>query len=357
MKVLIDIGHPGHVHYFRNLIKIMESEGHQFQIVARDKEVVFKLLDYFNIPYKSRGKGGKGVIGKLIYIFLADFRIYKIALKFKPDLFLSFSSTYAGHVAFLLNRPHVVFDDTEHAKFEHIMYKPFAESIITPSCFYKPMGKKQVFFDGYMEMCYLHVNYFKPNPYVLRLLQVKENEKFVIIRFVSFEAGHDIGHHGLDYKAKIILIEEIQKHVKVIISSESYLPKEIEKFKINIPPEMLHDALAYSALYIGEGGTTASEAAILGIPAIYINSLPLMGYLQDEEKAGLLFHLNDPKHILSKALQIIKDPYSSEKFKLMNAELLKSKIDVTAFMIWLIETYPESTKIIRENPNYQFRFK
>jgi len=27
MKILIDIGHPAHVHYFRNFIKMMESNG------------------------------------------------------------------------------------------------------------------------------------------------------------------------------------------------------------------------------------------------------------------------------------------------------------------------------------------
>lgn len=356
MKILIDIGHPGHVHYFRNLIQTMQSDGHQFQIIARNKEVVFKLLQYYQIPYKSRGKGGKGFFGKLLYLFIADFYIFKISLNFKPDLFLSFSSTYAGHVAFILNKHHITFDDTEHAKFEHLMYKPFAKYVITPSCFYKNMGKKHIVFDGYMELCYLHPNHFKPNKNVLKLLKIKENEKFVIFRFVSWEAGHDFGQHGVDKTAKTILINEIQKHAKVIISSESHLPKEFEKFSFHIPPEMLHDVLAYSTLYIGEGGTTASEAAILGIPAIYINSLPLMGYLKDEEKAGLLFHLNDPKLILSKALEIIKDPLSSEKFKSMNAKLLKNKIDVTLFMIWFIENYPESAKILNDNPNFQLIF-
>jgi predicted glycosyltransferase len=237
------------------------------------------------------------------------------------------------------------------------MYKPFAESIVTPLCFYKVMGKKQIFFDGYMELCYLHANYFKPNPNVLKLLKVKENEKFVIIRFISWEAGHDIGHHGIDYNTKLILINEIQKYAKVIISSESGLPKEIEKYKINFPPEMLHDALSYAALYIGEGGTTASEASILGVPAIYINPLPLMGYLKDEEKAGLLFHLNDSKLILSKSLEILNDPFSSEKFKFKNEELLNNKIDVTAFMVWFIENFPLSSTTIREDTDYQYKFR
>jgi len=356
MKILIDIGHPGHVHYFRNFIKEMERRGNEFLIIARDKEVTFKLLDFYEIPYKQRGKGGKGFIGKLLYILIADFRILRYAIRFKPDIFLSFSSTYAGHVAFILNKPHVVFDDTEHAKLEHIMYKPFAKSIITPSCFYKKLGQKQIFFNGYMELCYLHKKRFTPCIDIFDLLQISKNEKYIIVRFVAWEAGHDIGQHGLNYRSKIKLVNELNNYARVFISSESELPEELEKFRISIPPQKLHDALSFCYLYIGEGGTTASEAAILGIPALYINSLPLMGYLNDEKNAGLLFHLNNPEEILDKAIEILKTQNSKEIFYDKSQIFLIDKIDVTAFMVWFFENYPDSLNIMKETPNYQDQF-
>ncbi len=37
--------------------------------------------------------------------------------------------------------------------------------------------------------------------------------------------------------------------------------------------------------------------------------------------------------------------------------MLSDKIDVTAFMIWFIENYPESVKIMKDHPDYQSRFK
>jgi uncharacterized protein len=357
MRILIDIGHPGHVHYFRNFVRIMKGKGHEFLIIARDKEVTFKLLDFYKIPYKQRGKGGKGFIGKLLYIMIADFRIYKNAIRFKPDIFLSFSSTYAGHVAFILSRPHIVFDDTEHAKFEHLMYKPFANAIITPSSFYKKLGKKQVFFNGYMELCYLHSNQFIPDQNILKLLQVLKDERYIIVRFVSWEAGHDFGQHGFDYNSKINIVHELNKYARVFISSESVLPKELEKFRISIPPHKLHDALKFSILYIGEGGTTASEASILGIPALYVNSLPLMGYLKDEKDAGLLFHLIKSDEVLLIAKEILEMEDSKEIFYGKSQKLLKDKIDVTEFMVWFIENYPDSFKVMKENPDYQDRFR
>jgi len=36
---------------------------------------------------------------------------------------------------------------------------------------------------------------------------------------------------------------------------------------------------------------------------------------------------------------------------------LSTKIDPTAFMVWFIENYPESFRIMKEDPGYQERFK
>lgn len=357
MKILIDIGHPGHVHYFRNFVKEMEKKGHLFLIIARDKEVTFKLLDFYKIPFKPRGKGGKGLIGKLFYILVADLLILRHASRFKPDLFLSFSSTYAGHVAFILNKPHIVFDDTEHATFEHLMYKPFATAILTPACFYKELGKKHIFFNSYMELCYLHPNHFFPDKDILNLLQLSDNEKYIIIRFVSWEAGHDFGQHGLDHNSKMEIVRELTKYARIFISSESSVPEELERYRIAIPPEKLHDALSFCSLYLGEGGTTASEASILGIPSIYVNSLPLMGYLKDEQDSGVLFHISESSDVILRASEILNMQNAKDIFKENSKELLKDKIDVTAFMVWFIENFPASNMIMKENPDYQNRFK
>ena len=44
MRILIDIGHPAHVHYFKNFNVQMKSKGHTILFVARDKEVTIELL-------------------------------------------------------------------------------------------------------------------------------------------------------------------------------------------------------------------------------------------------------------------------------------------------------------------------
>ena len=37
--------------------------------------------------------------------------------------------------------------------------------------------------------------------------------------------------------------------------------------------------------------------------------------------------------------------------------MLSEKIDVTAFMVWFVENYPESVEIMKKNPDYQLRFQ
>ena len=356
MKILIDIGHPAHVHYFRNFIKIMENKGHKFLITSRNKEIEHYLLNSYNIPFIGRGKGEKSVFGKIIYLLKADYLIFKYALKFKPDIFLSFGSTYAGHVAFLRKKQHIAFDDTEHAKYEHLMYKPFTNVILTPSCFNKNMGKKQIRFDGYMELCYLHPNRFTPDASVLDLLEVKQDEKYVIMRFVSWNASHDIGQSGLNIERKHEIVKELSKYAKVFISSEGELPEDLQKYQIKTHPEKMHDALAFATLFVGEGATMASECACLGTPAIYVNSLTA-GTLEEQERYRLLFGFRNSEGVIEKAIELLNTPNLKQEFQQRRQKMLSDKIDVTAFMVWFVENYPESAKIMKENPEYQWRFR
>ena len=114
---------------------------------------------------------------------------------------------------------------------------------------------------------------------------LSENDKFFILRFVSWDATHDIGHKGISLENKRKLIDILKIHGKVIITSEKTLDEEFEKYRMSVSPTKMHDLLFYASLYIGEGGTMASECVVIGTPAIYINSLN-MGYLM-EEKLGL----------------------------------------------------------------------
>lgn len=344
MRILIDIGHPAHVHYFKNFIKIMKKKDHSFCLVSRDKEVTLNLLNSYKIPYISRGTGAKGIIGKFLYLFKGNFIIYKTAKKFKPDIMLSFASPYAAQVSFLLRIPHISFTDTEHAKLGNLAFSLFTETIITPECFPKSFRNNHIKFNGYMELTYLHPKYFKPDITIYEDLGIDKNQRYIIIRFVSWEASHDIGKDKLDHNSKIKLVKRLAEKYKVFISSESKLPIEIQKYAIHIDPIKMHDALNYSSLFIGEGATMASECAMLGVPSIYVNSLECATCNEQEKKYGLLYNYRNINGVIDKAINILtnvdKKSYITNKNNMIN-----DKIDVTNFMVQFIDKYPKSKRI------------
>jgi len=236
MKIFIDIGHPAHVHLFKNFVKEMENRQHKIFVSARDKECSLNLLNYYKIKYVNRGTGSVALIGKGINLIKIDLFLYKLARKFKPDILIGVNNPYIAHVAWLLKKPSYIFNDTEYAKLSNIITYSFATKIITPSCFKKNLGRKQIRYNGYHELAYLHPKYFKPNPYILKKLRLKKGETFIILRFVSWGASHDIWQGGLSLETKRKMIEELSKYAKIFISSEGGLPDDLRKHQIKTSP-------------------------------------------------------------------------------------------------------------------------
>lgn len=357
MKILIDIGHPAHVHYFKNFIKIMETKGHEFLVIARDKEVSLDLLHKYGIDFKSRGEGPKSLFGKIFYAIRADIYIFKLARKWKPDILLSFGSPYAAHISKIIGKPHIALTDTEHARLIILAFSPFTETIITPDCYYKNFINKQIRFKGYFELSYLSPKYFTPNQFIKQELNVIENQKLVLFRFISWGASHDIGQSGISTNKKNKLIELfLNKGYKVLISAEGAMTADLEPYRIKIAPDKIHDVLSAVDIFIGESGTMATEAAVLGTPSIYVNSLDA-GVFQDEIKYELLYSFRNSDNIIGKIETLLAEPNLKEIHQKRKEKMLTDKIDFTSFLVWFVENYPESKEIMKKDPDYQYNFK
>lgn len=357
MRILIDIGHPAHVHYFRNFIKIMEGKGHKFFLCARDKEVAHTLLDYYQIKYTSKGKGQISLIGKLFFLIKADYILFKLAKKIKPDLFLSFGSPYAAQISKILGKPHIAFDDTEHAQLEHLLYVPFTKCILTPTSFNKDFGKKHIKFAGSMDMAYLHPKYYKSNTRYLEELNLK-GKKYFFLRFVNWEASHDLGQSGFSLVGKNKLVSILTQHGEVIISSEGNMPEEFRKYLYKGDPFQIHTILQYANLFIGESGSMATEAAILGTPSILVNtSAKYLGVFNYISEFGNLFYFDNENQAIEKINSLLRNE-SFRETSIRNAqEYIKQTINLTDFMVWFLENYPQSFEVMKKNPDYQYNFK
>lgn len=358
MKILIDIGHPGHVHYFNNLWRILSFKGHRFLFIARDREVIAQLLNKFGINYLNRGKGSYSRVGKFLYMLYADFFTLKAALKFKPDLFISFCSPYAAQVASLMNVPHLALNDTEHTDKTHKIFTyPFSDLIFTPATYQNDLGRKHIRLDCTIEYFYLHPKYYTPDPSIFDLLNISSGTEYAIVRFVSWKAFHDVNQHGLSLKQKLKIINFLNQKYKVFISAERELEPEFAEFQIKIPPHRMHDTLAFASLFVGESGTMASESALLGTPVVYINSLPLMCYLKLEQAHGILKHFSSGVGVYEYLEQIIQNKDLKARATQNRDLMVQNFINPTDFLVWFIENYPNSKKIMKDNPDYQYNFR
>ena len=345
MKILIDVNHPAHVHQFKNAIKILKANGHEILVTARNKEVTLDLLDRFGIKYVEVGRSKKNNVSKAIEMFRIDYRLYRLAKTFNPDILIGgVGNVYVAHVSTVINKPCILFNDTEHAVLQNLLSYPFASVICTPSCYNKDLGKKQIRYNGYHELAYLHPNYFTPNPAVLDEIGLGEDDTFIILRFVSWNASHDIGQHGI--QDRTALVRELEKYGQVFITSEGRLDGGLAKYQIKVAPEKMHDLLYYATLLYGESATMASECAVLGTHAIYCDFAG-RGYTdEEEEKYGLVYNFKldegSIRSSLEKAVELLGDNNLKSVGRKKREKLLADKIDVTAFMVEFIENYPES---------------
>lgn len=353
MRIMVGVGHPKHVHFWKNIINNLEKDGHEVKIVARKKDITLYLLDAYGFDYEVVGKNYKGPIKKAYGMIENDFKALKVAKKFNPDI-LAMGTPYLAQVSKLIGKPHISFLDTEHATLTYKLTYPFTDVVCTPACFQKKINpKKHVTFNGYIELAYLHPDYFKPDPSVLDDLRLNKDDRFIILRFVSWGASHDVGQYGFELRKLRSWIRELEKYGRVFITSEAGLEKDFVKYKINMPPEKMHDLLYYATMYIGEGAAMASECAVLGTPAIYVNTLRL-GYLDEQERRyGLVYTFSNPKNAqeqaIKKAVELLEDKNIKKKWQKKREKLLSEKIDVTKFMTEFIENYPESYKEWKAN--------
>jgi predicted glycosyltransferase len=168
-------------------------------------------------------------------------------------------------------------------------------------------------------------------------LGLTNEEIYSVLRFVSWNASHDRGHAGMPLDRKRDLVALLTQYGKVVISSEAPLPDEFEPHRVSVSAHRMHDLLAAASLYVGEGATMASEAAILGTPAIYTNSLSL-GYLEDQEmKYGLVHNLPDSESTMAMTKELLERPDGHAEFVKKRDEMLADTIDVTEFICEEVE--------------------
>ena len=345
MNILIDIGHPAHVHLLKETAKELKSHGHNVFFSVRDIPVAKHLMNVYGMSYIDLGKKRDSLFGKAMTVLSQDYQLLKLVNKLKIDIGLS-SGVVLPQVSLLTKMRAFKFDDDDDVV-EPLVVKyghPFSEVVFTPDCIHRKT-KHAVYYAGTHELAYLHPNRFTPDPSILQHAGIQEGERFFIMRFVALKGHHDVGQHGLSLEQKESLVELLKPHGRIIITSERAIEPEFEEYRLPVPPEDIHSLMAYSSMFLGDSQTMTSEAAVLGVPALKCNSfagrLSVPNML--EQKYDLCYaytpdHFNDMYSRIKQLLE--KDPAELiSEWQTKRQHMLDEMIDPTEFFVNYIERY------------------
>jgi len=79
--------------------------------------------------------------------------------------------------------------------------------------------------------------------------------------------------------------------------------------------------------------------------------------MENNYHLGFGIKTSEPIKLYQKLEELLNIPDLKDIWKIRTAEFLKDKIDLTSFIIWFINNYPASVATVKENPEYQMRFK
>lgn len=307
MNILIDIGHPAHVHFFRTFISSAKEKGHNLTIVTRNKEITNNLLDSYKIPYINISTPQKGAIKLISELVRHWYKIIQIIKKERIQIAMSISGLFTSLPATICKIPNINFTDTEDATISNRISFPFSSYIVTPNFFLYDIGKRHIRYNGLHELAYLKD--FNTERIRERLTYLGMPERYVILRLVANDVLHDADIKGITDESILRIISRLQRFGKIFITSQKGLTNNLKPYSLNIPIEEIHTIMAGAILFVGESPTMAVEASLLGTPSFLLSERcnRLGNMIRLEKEKGLLRNFTIFKY-LEKAIDEIGNP-------------------------------------------------
>lgn len=358
MKILFYFGHPSQYLFLRNVISILKDKGNECDLLIKSKDVLEKLLiehgeSYSNILPEGRASGR---IGTLTGLLKRDFRLLKYVSGENFDLFVGTDPSLA-HIGFLRRIPviTVLEDDIDVIPQLAKLTYPFTSVILVPAeCKTGTYENKTVRYEGYMKLAYLHPERFNKEAANIR-------QPYFLIRSSGLEAYHDKGIGGFNKELVGKVIERLQQKGKAFISSEGQLDDSLREFELKINPAEMQQVLANASLLVSDSQSMTMEAAMLGVPSVrfsdFAGRISVLETLEHKYNLTYGIPTGSPEKLLEKLDELLSMNELSSVFRERRNKMLSEKIDVTAFMVWFIENYPQSAKVMQENPGYEQRFR
>lgn len=358
MRILFYFGHPSQYLFLKNPIHILKEKGAVCDIIIKSKDVLEKLLienkeSYINILPEGRKSNRIGILSGLVK---RDFRLFKLVKKKHYDLFIGTDPSLA-HIGFLKRIPVItVLEDDIHVvpELARITF-PFTSLILTPKeCQTGKYEKKTVHYAGYMKLAYLHPRRFNKKAAIFE-------QPYFLIRISKLDAYHDTRIFGFTVQLLHRIVSLLEGKGSVYISAEGTLDESLKLLELKINPTKMQDVLSNATMLISDSQSMTMEAAMLGVPSIrfsdFVGKISVLEELEHNYNLTYGIPTNSPDRLFDKINELLSLPDLGIEFQNRRQKMLADKIDVTAFMVWFIENYPDSVKIMKENPEYQDRFR
>ena len=334
-NVLFDLVHPADALFFYHSIRTLKSAGRNICIASRHKDVLVPLLDELGLAHQPLTSAGEGHFGLARELLQRDYRLWKLVRRFRPQVMVGFGGVAISHVGRLTNVPSLSFYDTEHAALQIRLALPFISEWHVPAAWQGPEARGRTHrFEGGKQFAYLHPDHFRPSSErAERAGWARDRENF-LIRTVAWKANHDRGRSGFSVERLHKIVGTLEEKGKVHISAEGALPDALEPLRYRGSATDFHHLLAHCRLYVGESITIASEAAVLGVPAL-LQIDKDYGYVAEQEQAGLIRRLSVADRVESALEDILTEGQAA--FQERSLRFVRTRGDVNRYVTGAIE--------------------
>jgi predicted glycosyltransferase len=305
MRVWVDFTASAHPLVFRPLVQLLESQGHEVEITAREYAQTLQLIESHGMTATVIGHhGGRSALGKAQQMRTRLKALRKWAKPRGFDLALAHGSHELAMTARRLGIPSSTTFDYEWAWLQHQLGCRAATRVVVPDSIpaerlktYGAVPPKLQQYAGLKEEYYLAD--FEPNDAVLRDWSIDRRKVLVVLRpppDVSLYHRHSnpLFPMTLEHLGRL---EDVHAFVIPRTEEQRDYVKALELPSV-IVPERSVDAqslIAFSDLVVSAGGTMNREAAALGVPVYTTYGGRLGGVDEQLIRDGRLRPLTDPR--------------------------------------------------------------
>jgi len=277
MRVWVDVTNSPHVLFFRPLLRLLESRGHEVKVTTREYAQTVELLTAAGIPHEVVGPrhGGASAAGKSKAMAGRLHALRRFARGRAFDIALSHASHELPLTARLLGIPSAYAFDYEFARLQHGIGCRTATRVVVPDAIpadrLHALGARDakiVRYPGLKEEYYLAAA--EPDPETLGRLDVDRSRVVVVVRTPPDVSAYH--RHGNPLFADVLRRLGSDEGVHAVVLPRTEVQRD-EITALGLPslvvPRHAVDApslVSSSDLVVSAGGTMNREAAALGVP-------------------------------------------------------------------------------------------